>query len=88
MEDVTSESAADMSLFKTRVDAEVRRLSELCEDPAARTGPRSVDDGGSKVNGRLERLGKEISMLKARQTDLSSAFDEATAKLSFMGEQM
>merc|ERR1712106_36612 len=41
----------------------------------------------TKFNARMERLGKEISLMKAKQTDLSQTFDNSLSKQTFLETQ-
>merc|ERR1711936_190281 len=67
-----------------RIDIEIKNFSEMIKD-IPKEENKGIDE--IKFNARMERLGKEISLMKAEQTEFSQNFENSQSKQTFLETQ-
>ena len=65
-----------------RLDTEIKNFGDMIKD-LPKEDNKQMDE--SKFIARMERLGKEISLIKAKQTELSQSFENSLSKQTFLG---
>ena len=65
-----------------RLDTEIKNFGDMIKD-LPKEDNKQMDE--SKFIARMERLGKEISLMKAKQTELSQSFENSLSKQTFLG---
>ena len=63
-----------------RLDTEIKNFGDMIKD-LPKEDNKQMDE--SKFIARMERLGKEISLMKAKQTELSQSFENSLSKQTF-----
>jgi hypothetical protein len=65
-----------------RLDKEIKNFGDMIKD-IPKEDSKPMDE--TKFNARMERLGKEISLMKAKHTELSQSFENSLSKQTFLG---
>ena len=78
---VNSQNVDNYERLNKRIDTEIKSLESIVRD--APKEEKTLDE--TKVNARMERLGKEISLIKTKQAELSQNFDTSMSKQSALG---
>ena len=78
-----SQNVDSYDRLNKRLDKEIKNFGDMIKD-MPKDDNKQMDE--TKFNARMERLGKEISLMKAKQTDLSQTFDNSLSKQTILGE--
>ena len=65
-----------------RLDKEIKNFGDMMKD-LPKEDNKQLDE--SKFIARMERLGKEISLMKTKQTELSQSIENSMSKQTFLG---
>merc|ERR1712106_1168688 len=79
-----SQNVDSYDRLNKRLDKEIKNFGDMIKD-MPKDDNKQMDE--TKFNARMERLGKEISLMKAKQTDLSQTFDNSLSKQTFLETQ-
>ena len=77
-----SQNVDSYEKLNKRLDLEMKNVSDMIKDlPKDENKP--MDE--TKFNARMDRLGREISLMKAKQNELSETFESSLSKQTFLG---
>merc|ERR1711892_885601 len=79
-----SQNVDSYDRLNKRLDKEIKNFGDMIKD-MPKDDNKQMDE--TKFNARMERLGKVISLMKAKQTDLSQTFDNSLSKQTFLETQ-
>ena len=71
-------------LLQKRVENEMKKMTELSKD-SHKDDTKGFDEG--KFNLRMERLGKEISLVKTKQTEQTQQYDSSALRQTSIEQQ-
>ena len=71
-------------LLQKRVENEMKKMTELSKD-SHKDDTKGFDEG--KFNLRMERLGKEISLVKTKQTEQTQQYDNSALRQTSIEQQ-
>ena len=71
-------------LLQKRVETEMKKMTELSKD-SHKDDTKGFDEG--KFNLRMERLGKEISLVKTKQTEQTQQYDNSALRQTSIEQQ-
>jgi len=79
-----SQNVDSYEKLNKRLDLEMKNVSDMIKDlPKDENKP--MDE--TKFNARMDRLGREISLMKAKQNELSETFESSLSKQTFLETQ-
>ena len=79
---VNSQNVDAYEKLNKRLDTEIKNFGEMMKD-LPKEDNKQLDE--SKFIARMERLGKEISLMKTKQTELSQSYENSMSKQTFLG---
>ena len=71
-------------LLQKRVDSELKNITEMTKD-SHKEDNKGIDEG--KFNLRMERLGKEISLVKSKQAEQTQQYDNSALRQTSIEQQ-
>ena len=79
-----NDTNSNYEILNKRLDSEIKNAIEMTKD-SHKDENKSMDE--NKVNLRMERLGKELSLVKQKQTDQTQQYDNFALRQTSMEQQ-
>merc|ERR1712038_914563 len=79
-----NDTNSNYEILNKRLDSEIKNAIEMTKD-THKDENKSIDE--NKVNLRMERLGKELSLVKQKQTDQTQQYDNFALRQTSMEQQ-
>ena len=79
-----NDTNSNYEILNKRLDSEIKNAIEMAKD-THKDEIKSMDE--NKVNLRMERLGKELSLVKQKQTDQTQQYDNFALRQTSMEQQ-